>query len=180
MRDLDPIVAKLTNAQDAFFRAADIIPCALWTTRPSDVKWSAAEVAAHLVLVEQAIVEGARRVTRKTPKAIPLLQRFHLPMSMAEMRVVKLKAPLSLHPTQLETKQETLVKLRAEREHTLAFLEETHLRDLSAYYWRHPFLGMLNTYEWFEMIAAHQIRHAKQVLEIATGLLKPVTSAENR
>jgi hypothetical protein len=94
--------------------------------------------------------------------------------------VAKLKAPLPLHPTQSETKEETLGKLRAVREDTLAFLEETHHRDLSPYYWRHPFLGMLNMYEWFEMIAAHQIRHAKQVLEIATGLPKPVTSAENR
>jgi hypothetical protein len=38
---------------------------------------------------------------------------------------------------------------------------------------------MLNTYEWFEMIAAHQIRHAKQVLKIATALSKTVTSAGN-
>jgi hypothetical protein len=180
LRNLDPIVAKLAKAQNAFFHAADAIPCGQWTARPGDEKWSAGEVATHLILVEQAIVEGARKVSRKTPRAIPLLKRVHLPMSLAEIRVVKLNAPPYLNPTQSGTKEETLGKLRAAREDTLAFLKETQQRDLSAYRWRHPFLGMLNTYEWFEMIAAHQIRHAKQVVEIATALPKPVTSAENR
>ena len=180
MRNLAPIVEKLAKAQKGFFHAADAIPCALWTARPGDEQWSAGEVATHLALVEHAIVDGARRVSRKTPKAIPLLQRFHLPMSLAEIRIIRLKAPTYVHPTQPRTKEEALEELRAVREDTLAFLQETRHLDLSAYYWRHPFLGMLNTYEWFEMIAAHQVRHTKQVLEIATALPKPVTSAENR
>jgi len=104
----------------------------------------------------------------------------HLPMSLAEVRIVKLNAPPYLHPKDSEMKEEILEKLRVVRGDTLMFLEETKERDLSVYRWRHPFLGMLNTYEWFEMIAAHQIRHTKQVLEIATALPKPVTSAENR
>ena len=180
LRNLDLIVEKLARAQNAFLHAADAIPCALWAARPGNETWSVGEVAAHVVMVEQAIVDGARRVSRKTPKAIPLLQRFHLPMSLAEIRIIKLKAPLYLQPALSETKEETLGKLRAVREDTLAFLNETKQRDLSAYRWHHPFLGMLNTYEWFEMIAAHQVRHTKQVLEIATSLPKPVTTAENR
>jgi hypothetical protein len=34
--------------------------------------------------------------------------------------------------------------LRGARERTLAFLEEKKGRDLSAYHWRHAFLGELN------------------------------------
>ena len=60
--------------------------------------------------------------------------------------------------------------LRRAREQTLAFLAETETRDLRRYYWRHPFLGMLNGYEWMEMIAAHQNRHTKQMREIAEKL----------
>ena len=49
-------------------------------------------------------------------------------------------------------------------------MEETKDRDLSEYCWKHAFLGMLNIYEWFEMIAAHQISHTKQMKEIAAQL----------
>lgn len=47
-----------------------------------------------------------------------------------------------------------LGQLRGARERTLTFLDRTKGRDFSAYHWRHPFVGMLNFYEWFEMIAA--------------------------
>jgi len=37
----------------------------------------------------------------------------------------------------------------------------------------HPFLGTLNLCEWFQMIASHQIRHTKQMREIAAAYRKP-------
>jgi hydroxymethylpyrimidine/phosphomethylpyrimidine kinase len=48
-------------------------------------------------------------------------------------------------------------------------------RDLSKYLMPHPFLGTLNAYEWFEMIASHELRHTKQMKEIATSLPKSKT-----
>ena len=53
-------------------------------------------------------------------------------------------------------------------------LDETQGRDLSVYYWPHPFLGKLNFYNWFTFIAVHQIRHTKQMVEIAKNLPKRV------
>jgi len=67
-----------------------------------------------------------------------------------------------------------LGELRGVRERLLAFLEETERRDLSGYRWPHAFLGMLNVYEWFELVAAHQLRHSKQVRKIFSRLPKVV------
>jgi hypothetical protein len=53
-------------------------------------------------------------------------------------------------------------------------MEETRGRDLSVYSWRHPFLGYLNAYEWFSFLGSHQIRHEKQMREIAIGLPKAI------
>jgi hypothetical protein len=36
---------------------------------------------------------------------------------------------------------------------------------------------MLNTYEWFQMIAAHQLRHAKQIKGLATEIPKVVVNS---
>jgi hypothetical protein len=46
------------------------------------------------------------------------------------------------------------------------FIESTRGRDLSAYSFSHPFLGSLNTYDWFRAIGYHELRHVKQIREI--------------
>jgi hypothetical protein len=177
VRPLDPILEKLSCAQTAFLQAADCVRAEQWRAKPKADEWSAAELVAHLVMVERTIIGSADRITQKTPKPIPLLKRLHFPMWLVESRIIRRKSPIPLDPSLLNTKEEMLGELRAARERTLAFLEETAKRDLSAYCWPHPFLGMLNGYEWFEMIASHEIRHTKQMREIAARLPKAVESA---
>jgi DinB superfamily len=177
VRPLNPILEKLRCAQTAFFRAADSVSAAQWNAKPQADEWSAAELVAHLVMVERAIIGCADRVMQKMPKPVPFLKRFHFPMWLVETRIIRRKSPIPLDRGLLNAKEEMLGELRAARERTLAFLEETSKRDLSAYCWPHPFLGMLNGYEWFEMVASHEIRHTRQMREIAARLPKVVESA---
>ncbi len=174
MRSLDPTLTKLARAQAAFFRAADAVPPEHWNTQPHANEWSAGELVAHLVMVERAVVGGADRISQKIPKSIPFHKRFHIPIWIVESRMIRRKTPIPLDQGLIGTKEEMLAELRAARERTLAFMEETKDRDLSAYCWEHGFLGMLNIYEWFEMIAAHEIRHTKQMKEIAAHFPKAV------
>lgn len=174
MAALEPILNKLATAQTAFFRAADAIPTQQWCTKPGAEIWSAGEVVAHLVMVERAVVGGADRISQKSPRPIPYLKRWHLPLWLVESRIIRRKTPIPLDPGLMGDKEEMLAELRGVRERTLAFLEETKGRDLSAYRWPHVFLGMLNVYEWFEMIAAHEQRHTKQIKELTERLPKAV------
>jgi hypothetical protein len=174
VRALEPILEKLAFAQTSFFRAADAVPPDQWSTNPRKDEWSAGELVAHLIMVERAVVGGADRISRKTPRPIPYLKRFHLPLWLVEARVIRRKSPIPLDGELMGDKEEMLAELRAARERSLAFLDETKERDLSVYRWPHVFLGMLNVYEWFEMIAAHQLRHTKQIKEIAAHLPKAV------
>jgi hypothetical protein len=174
------ILEKLARAQTSFFRAADVVPPEHWSVKPSANEWSPAELVAHLIMVERAVLGGADRITQKTPKRIPLRERFHLPMWLVESRLIRRKSPIPLDPGLLGEKEEMLAELRGARERTLAFLDETEKRDLSAYCWQHAFLGMLNVYEWFEMIAAHELRHTKQMKEIAEHLPKAVGNTQKR
>jgi hypothetical protein len=123
-------------------------------------------------------VGGADRIVQKTPKRIPYLKRFHLPLWLVEARVIRRKTPIPLDQSLVGPKEEMLAELRAVRERSLAFLEETRQRDLSGYCWPHAFLGVLNIYEWFEMIAAHQLRHTKQIRELAAVLPKVVGNSQ--
>lgn len=176
--DLAAISNRLARAQEGFLRAADSVPPDLWQARPPDGGWSPAEIAAHLCQVERGVIGTADRIFRHPPRVVPLLKRFHFPLKMVEARVIRRQSPIPLDPGLLSTKESMLAALRALRERTLAFLEETSSRDLSAYYWPHPFLGMLNAYAWFCMIASHQIRHTKQVQQLLHGLPKHVLTSQ--
>jgi hypothetical protein len=91
-----------------------------------------------------------------------------------EKRLIRRKSPIPVDTQLLADKKLMLDELRGIREETLAFLEETKSRNLSVYYWRHPFLGKLSFYNWFTFVAVHQVRHTKQIVEIAKNLPKRV------
>jgi len=120
----------------------------------------------HLCRVEREVVAYADRVIRKSPMRVSFWRRWHLPIVLVESRVVKRKAPGMVQPSGLADKETMMAELRSVRERTLAFLEETHQLKLEAYFWRHPFLGNLKFYDWYTFVAAHQIRHTKQLLEM--------------
>jgi len=170
MTSLQPIREKLARAQAIFFRAADNIPLEKWGDCPGVNEWSAAQLVAHLEVVERGVVTNVDRLTQKAPIPVSFPRRMHLPLWLVEARVIRRKSPVPLDESLLGQKEAMLAGLRGVRERTMAFIAETERRDLSAYCWRHPFLGMLNVYEWMEMIAAHQLRHTKQVREIEAKL----------
>ena len=178
MRSLATIIENLARAQDELLRAADAVPADKWKTRPAEGRWSAGELIGHLIMIERAIVSGTDKVLRKPPKGVPFFKRLHVPMAVVESRLIRLKTPIPLDLEIVREKEEMLAELRQVRERTLAFIKETVERDLSKYRMPHPFLGTLNTYEWFQLIASHEIRHTKQMREIAGILPKSVISLE--
>jgi uncharacterized damage-inducible protein DinB len=178
VRSLATIVENLARAQSDLLHAADTVSADQWKTRPADGRWSAGELIGHLSAIERAILSRADRLLQKPPKSVPFYKRFHVPMMIVEARVIRRKAPVPLEPHVVHEKEEMLAELRGVRERTLAFIEETRGRDLSKYNMAHPFLGTLNTYEWLQFIASHEIRHMKQMREIAETLPKTVTSLQ--
>lgn len=95
-------------------------------------------------------------------------------MALVEARLIRRKSPIPLDPQLVREKEEALAELRETRRRTVTFLEQTKGRDLGVYRWPHPFLGVLNMYEWFQMIAAHELRHEKQMHEILERLPKAI------
>jgi len=112
-------------------------------------------------------VGSADRIIQKTPLHFPVWKRLHFPLFLVEQRVIRRKSPFPEDPGLLAEKETMLAELRGVRERTRAFLEETRDRELGVYAWRHPFLGRLSFYEWFEFVAMHQNRHSKQMNEIS-------------
>jgi hypothetical protein len=105
-------------------------------------------LVAHLCLVERGTLALANRIIQKQPKPRPFDYRLHLLIAIVESRVVKRTSPaIVASPNELGGKEIMIAQLRGVRERTLAFLKETHGRDLSRYRWQHTFLGYLNFHE---------------------------------
>jgi uncharacterized damage-inducible protein DinB len=172
---LAAIIENLARAQRDLLRIAGSIPPDQWKTKPAEGQWSAGELICHLSAVERFILTRADKLLQNPPKAVPFYKRFHVPMLIVEARVIRRKAPAAVEPRMVGDKEEMLAELRGVRERTLAFIEETKGRDLSKYNMPHPFLGTLNAYDWLQFIASHEIRHRKQMREIADSLPKTVT-----
>jgi hypothetical protein len=172
MADITPIIEKLNAVRAGLESAAGAVPADFWGKPPRPGAWSAAEVMAHLTMVERKITEGAARLVRSAPPPVPLWKRLHIPAQLAEWRGFRAKTPLPLDRNLLADKEVTLARLAELRRSTLALLEEHRGRELSAYRWKHPFFGSLNYYSWFKMIAHHEARHTKQLREIAKSFQK--------
>jgi uncharacterized damage-inducible protein DinB len=175
---LKNIVENLDRARQGLMRAADTVSANQWKTRPGEGRWSAGELVGHLITVERAILYNADRMLQKPPKSVPFYKRFHVPMAVVESRLIRRKSPIATDGAMIREKEEMLAEVRDVRERTLAFIEETRGRDLGEYTMPHPFLGTLNMYGWLQMIASHEVRHTKQMKEIAAGLPKSVANLQ--
>jgi hypothetical protein len=160
----------LAGMRKLLLRAADEIPEAKWRTPPAPGKWSAGEVFAHLTQVEQRVTEGARKELAAAPRPISLWQKFHWPLWMVEVRITPAHTPIPLDPQFVHDKPDSMADLEASRRALLKLIEENLKTNLFAYHFKHPLLGYLNAYEWFQMLARHEARHRKQLAEIAAAL----------
>jgi len=137
-----------------------------WRESPAPERWSAAEVMAHVAMVEERTIFGMKRLRQSAPKPVPLRKRLHLPLAIATWRGRKVRTPIPMDAKRVCDKQESFASLAATREATLAFIESTRGTDVSRYHFEHPFLGNLDMYDWFRTIGYHELRHAKQIREL--------------
>ncbi len=172
MRDVKSIVTHLKEAHAAFLGACGSIPATQWTRPPAHGGWSAGEVVAHLIMVETRVLQAMKEALKKPPEPVPVWKKFHLPISITAMRGIKVKSPIPLNPALVRTQKQMLDDFSELRNRAVALLMASNQQDLGAYRARHPFMGSLNFYDWFKMLAYHQTRHTKQIQEITASLQK--------
>ncbi len=166
MPDIQHIIALLNRSQAALYSAAGAMAADSWRKPPSPGAWSAAEVLAHLTMVEEAITAGMARIIAAPPKELPFWKRVHFPARLAQFRQLKRKTPIPLDPALVLDKAESLSRHAALRMRALDLLSKNAGRDLSPYRHKHPFFGYLNFYDWFCTIGYHELRHSEQLQEI--------------
>jgi len=164
------VESSLTRVRKQMDGVLAPISDANWARRPQQGGWSVGEVLAHLMQVERAVCDAARKTLAKPPQ--PLQRKLlRVPIAVIQFRGIKRESPIPLDAALVQGKAEMLAKFAARRGETLTFLRETLAggRDLAGYHWRHPFFGTLTFAEWCRVLAYHETRHTKQIREIVSS-----------
>lgn len=161
---------ELDAAHSAFLQATAGLSPAQWAFKPAPDRWSIAECAEHLTVMEGAIhdgiivkglkapIDGALRAAAKLPDA-------RLAEVMAD-RSRKFTAPEFAQPTGRWKTEADL--LAAYEVHHAGLVEDlkSSAQDWRARYAPHPFFGQLDLYQWTLLAAAHTSRHVQQIEEV--------------
>jgi hypothetical protein len=164
--NLRPLFEKLKRTRDRFESAARRVPNQQWRTPPREGSWSAAEVVAHVTMVETLMTGAAAKITRKPHLFIPIWKRLHIPVALVAWRGVRVESPIPLDTLLLDDREVMLSRLVEQRQRTISVLQSGGDTNLRRYRVQHPLLGSLHYYDWFRTLAAHEARHTKQLHEI--------------
>ena len=163
------LVRDLTTAQQEFTAATRGLTEAQWRFKPAPTRWSIAEVAEHIALVEQAIGGQVRGPLLQTPEEEPAADaaaaegRYRTLMAD---RSAKFNAPEGFVPSGTWASTDALVAAQvANHTTTLHYVHGTQ----DALRWHrlpHPALGPMDGVQWLVFMAAHTRRHVQQIEEV--------------
>ncbi len=162
-------VDLLRSTQTALHQAIAGLSDAQLNHKPAADRWSVAECAEHIVLVESGIF-GRVRAGMDEP-ANPD-RRAEIKVSDVDVikavrtRTVPVPAPEPFVPTgRFGSIGATMAAFDARREAAIAYAE-TVTGDLRTHYFIHFRLGTLDAYQTLLLIASHGERHRKQIDEV--------------
>jgi hypothetical protein len=159
---LDSFHLKVSNTIDA-------LDPYLFEKRPTENEWSVAEVVHHLCLVEGRVQSELEKGLHRPPAKIGLLKKF-LPMRIVALRLNRVRAPKAVEPLNPPGKEELLKTYHETRAQLKQFCT-THGRSaLKKTSLRHPVFGEIDGVAAIDMVAYHELRHYKQILEILKKL----------
>ena len=156
--------------------AVETVPPASRARQPAPARWSVAEILEHLALVERlftARLAPPIAVATEAGLAAETSDRMAVPPAVAAAmanRTAVRRAPDPVKPTGRMDAVEALAALRQAQADFRAMLLAADGLALSAVSYDHPFFGTLNVYQWAELMAGHERRHAEQIIEAGEQL----------
>ena len=168
------VVEALDSRRAELTRAVNEVPTSARERRPSEDRWSVAEVLEHLALVEENIPQRVKALVteqRTNPERESTSIAETIDSAFMLDRSKKRVAREAMQPRSGVDAAAAWTRLERARQvthETLRELDGVALSDVSA---PHPALGPLNGYQWFLFLAAHEGRHTAQIREITAAIV---------
>jgi len=173
---LAEVFGRLNDSRAALRAAVDAVPQGLRRTRPSPGRWSVAEVLEHLALVDRLFAERMVEAIdhARTVGLGPERQaREGLPADVARRmsdRGEAREAREAMRPAGAIDAAAAWDDLEAAREAVHQAAAGADGLALGTVRAEHRLFGSLTIYQWVELTAAHELRHADQIREIGAAL----------
>ena len=173
---LATVFSSLDASMASVEASVESVPPAVRSRRPAPERWAVAEVLEHLALVERLFttrlatpIDAARQsgLAAETGDCAPVPPAVAAAMAN---RASPRSAPQAVIPTGRMDAPDALAALRDAHAAFRAMLSDADGLALSTVTYDHPFFGTLNVYQWAELMAGHERRHADQIREIAEQL----------
>jgi hypothetical protein len=148
----------------------------LFSRKPSDTEWSIAEIVHHLCLVEDRVIKELETQLSNPPRKVSFVRKF-VPTSIVASRLLRVKAPKGMNPTNAPTKANVIANYDAARARLKDLCSTNGRNRLREVIFKHPFLGEMDGTATVSFIGYHELRHYKQIREVIKKLSR--TSARN-
>lgn len=165
----DRAMSYLHATRKQFLDVVTPLSAAQWSYKPAGGGWSIAEVAEHLAVTEAGTFTAIEKNLREpaTPeRKTETAGKDDMIMKGVPDRSRKVQAPETVAPTgRWPTRDALVAEFKIRRDSTIAFIEKTPA-DLRGHMFAHPFLKLLDCYQWVLFLAAHSDRHIQQMQEV--------------
>jgi uncharacterized damage-inducible protein DinB len=162
--DRADILTKLSTGRDALLASVEGLSEADAIASPAPGQWSIVDNIEHLAIVETNLLRNIEQASPLEGESRP--GREQAIFEGTQSRERKLHAPPQARPAGRCSDLSAALKMFDEsRTRTVQFVESCG-DDLRLRMTKHPLLGPVTGLECISLIAAHPIRHAKQILEI--------------
>ena len=137
--------------------------------RDAPGRWSVAEVAEHLALIEGQLAKLFDRLVARAEAdgAPPAAPGGSIPPvspdEMAERSRDRIEAPEFVRPAGATPLSESLASLRESRAALHRLRPRVEALDLREVRYPHPLFGPLDLYHWLAFIGLHEERHLRQI-----------------
>lgn len=142
---------------------------AQWRFKPAPNVWSIAECAEHITLGEDSVFQLAQDALKEPAapeKKAAISGKDAMVIKIITDRSKKAQAPGFLRPkSRFKTKDELLETFLKSRNAHIEYLESTQdgLRD---HFGEDEDVGVIDSYQFLLLMAAHSSRHTQQILEV--------------
>ena len=172
--NISAVLAELDQAREILREAVDAIPDYDRAKRPAEGRWSVNEVLEHLSMVERRFTGLlAMRIAEAKENGLGVEQNARTPMppalkKMFEDRTNRRNAPDAVRPSAMLDSRSAWQAVEDARAVLRELLAGHAGLALSTVMHQHPTFGTLDVYQFAELIANHERRHAKQIAGIHT------------
>lgn len=169
------VLTELDRAQQEMHHVLATLPAGHANTAVRPGSWSAAQIIEHLLIVEDGTGRLASTLIKQADGSeetddTPILPTL-VPYFITDATKRPIAAPESVSPKGALSFEESVAAQQIARERVMAAYTKASGRALATVSYPHPFLGMLNGYQWGLFIAQHQQRHMVQLRSVIAGLV---------